>query len=164
MLYPRTFTIIVGGLILLTTPSCGRHSPGSFWKKFHSRAIIHQQSDQGPWGGHRHIVWYHDVAHIFTPDDLLEFAAKHDWQVVDSIYLYTDTLYNATHPETGNYTENLMQEKVWPKLPQGRGILYTFSTPWIAVKPGNEEQTPENGFAWINQQGTQMAIFHFWGE
>ena len=140
--------------------------PAGFWKDFHKDLIVTKNSDQGPWGGHREIYWESETANAFADKEIIEFANKNDWKLIDSISFSADTLTKNSFSNMKNddYSLDILKESVFLKLKPNDSKLFIFKTTWLAVEPGNARDTFENGFAVINSDGTELRIFHLWGE
>jgi len=42
--------------------------------------------------------------------------------------------------------------------------VYKFKTGWTTVDPGTDNSIEENGFVIINVKGTEMSVYHLWGD
>ena len=146
--------------------SCNKTTPAGFWTDFHKDLILTKDSDQGPWGGHREINWKSEANNTFTDKELIEFAAKNDWQLLDSISFSADTLTKNSFSKLINddYSLNILNESILPKLKTNDNKVFIFKTTWLAIEPGNTRETFENGFAVLNSDRTELKIFHLWGE
>ncbi len=150
--------------VLMT--SCNNTTPAGFWTDFHKELILTKNSDQGPWGGHREINWKSEFANTFIDKELIEFANKNDWKLLDSISFSADTLTKNSFSKLKNddYSLDIINESILPKLKINDNRLFIFKTTWLAVEPGNTRETFENGFAVLNSDGTELRIYHLWGE
>lgn len=150
--------------VLLT--SCNKTTPAGFWTDFHKDLILTKDSDQGPWGGHREINWKSESNNTFTGKELIEFADKNDWKLLDSISFSEDTLTKNSFSKLKNddYSLYILNESILPKLKSNDNQIFIFKTTWLAVEPGNARESFENGFAIINSDGRELKIFHLWGE
>lgn len=146
--------------------SCNKTTPAGFWKDFHKDFMLTKDCAQGPWGGHREINWKSESNNTFTDKELIEFADKNDWQLIDSISFSADTLTNKSFSKLKNddYSFDILNESILPKLKTNDNKVFIFKTTWLAVDPGNTRETFENGFAVLNSDRTDLKIFHFWGE
>jgi len=152
-------------LTVLVT-SCNKTTPAGFWTDFHKDLMLTNDSDQGPWGGHREINWKSESNNTFTDKELIGFADKNDWQLLDSISFSADTLTKKSFSKLKNddYSFDILNESILPKLKTNDNKVFIFKTTWLAVEPGNTRETFENGFAVLNSDRTELKIFHFWGE
>ncbi len=152
-------------MIVLVT-SCNKTTPASFWKGFHKDLTLTKNSDQGPWGGHREINWKSEYTNTFTDKELIEFADKNDWKLLDSISFSADTLTKKSLSTLKNddYSLDILNEIILPKLKTNDNRIFIFKTTWLAVEPGNARETFENGFAVLNSDGTELKVYHLWGE
>lgn len=146
--------------------SCNKTMPAGFWTDFHKDLILTKNSDQGPWGGHREINWKSETNNTFTDKELIEFAKKNNWKLLDSISFSVDTLTKNSFSKLKNddYSLDILNENVLPKLKSKDNRIFIFRTTWLAVKPGNTRETFENGFAVLNSDGTELKVYHLWGE
>lgn len=160
----QTLLLLFTLLLLLT--SCKETTPASFWTNFRKDLIVTINSDQGPWGGYREIYWKGDKAKVFTDSDIIAFAEKNDWKLVDSISFSRDTVTKNSFSKLKNddYSNDILKESVVPKLKSTDNKLFVFKTTWLAVEPGNTRETFENGFAVLNTDRTELNIYHLWGE
>jgi len=146
--------------------SCDKTTPAGFWTDFHYDLMLTKDSDQGPWGGHREINWESESNNTFTDEELIEFADKNDWKLLDSISFSVDTLTKKSFSKLKNddYSLDMLNESILPKLKTNDNRIFIFKTAWLAVEPGNTRETFENGFAVLNSDGTGLKVYHFWGE
>jgi hypothetical protein len=152
--------------LTILASSCGETTPASFWTNFHKGRILTKVSDQGPWGGHRVICWKSETNNTFTHSEVIDFAEKNEWKLVDSISFSADTLSENSFSRLKNddYSREILNENVWPKLEPDDHKVFIFRTGWLAVQPGNSHETFENGYAVLNSDGTKLKIYHLWGE
>jgi len=150
--------------VLLT--SCNKTTPAGFWVDFHKDLMLTKNSDQGPWGGHREIIWKSEADNIFSDKELIEFADKNDWKLLDSISFSADTLTKNSFSKLkiDDYSLCILNESILPKLKSNDNKIFIFKTTWLAVEPGNARETFENGFAVLNSNGKELKIYHLWGE
>lgn len=146
--------------------SCDKTTPAGFWTDFHKDLVSTKNSDQGPWGGYRAINWISKANHTFTDKELIEFATENDWILLDSISFSVDTLTknNISKLKIDDYSLDMLNESILPKLKTNDNRIFIFKTTWLAVEPGNARETFENGFAVLNSDGTELKIYHLWGE
>ncbi len=163
----RTIIIIltIFSLTVLVT-SCNKTTPAGFWTDFHKDIILTKNSDQGPWGGHREIKWKSEAYNTFSDKELIEFADKNDWKLLDSISFSADTLTKKSFSKLKNddYSLDILNDSILPKLKTNDNRIFIFKTTWLTVEPGNTRETFENGFAVLNADGTELKVYHLWGE
>lgn len=162
--YLRNILIISGLLVQLL--SCKTTTPAGFWTSFHKELLLTKQNDQGPWGGYREIKWKTVEPNTFIDTELILFAEKNNWTFIESLSISADTLTNSS-PSTqklDDYSLVLVRQKILPMPASNDARIFVFKTPWLAIEPGNARETFENGFAVINKEGTELKVFHFWGE
>ena len=169
----KVFLLLVF-LWTLTFASCNIATPAGFWKNYKSELLVKNISDQGPYGGHRAIYWKSKIQKTFTSCDVLEFARRNGWTLIDSSKFSEDQTtqwtYNnqAVFPLTsiGFSVRHLNDADLadFPRWFGGQVIVYKFTTGWLTIEPGTDNSTDENGFAVISSDGVQMAVYHLWGE
>lgn len=146
--------------------SCNQTTPAGFWKDFHKDLIVTKNSDQGPWGGHTEINWKSESTNTFTHKEVIEFADKNDWKLLDNISFSADTLAKNSFSKLKNdgYSLDILNESILPKLKTNDNRMFIFKTTWLAVDPDNTRETFDNGFAVLNSDGTELKVYHLWGE
>ena len=151
--------------IIFFTTACSKITPAGFWTGFHKNLITISENDQGPWGGHRKIVWNSGVS-FFNVEEIIDYAKKNDWQLTDSIMFSTDTLTKESRIKYKNddYSLTIFREMVLSELHPNDNRAFVFMTTWLAVEPGNTRETFVNGFVVLNSDGTEMKMYHLWGE
>jgi hypothetical protein len=153
------------GLIILCE-SCSNLSPAGFWTSFHQELIIKHESDQGPWGGKRIIHWKTKSTKPFNEKELLNYATKNDWKLLESHSFETSTENNTNFKrlKSNEYSlDKLLKEVLTKEIIQG-WKLYVFKTTWMLVDQKDIGETFENGFILLNSSKTELKIIHFWGE
>ena len=155
--------IFILTLIVLAT-SCTKTTPAGFWTNFHKDLIIKKNSDQGPWGGHREIYWKSENEKTFTSREIIDFALENGWQLTDSLIYTNDSLRPLTNYFDTGYSLDILKESVLEQIKSGDNYIFVFKTGWIAVEPGNARDTEKNGFVTINSNGTELKVYHLWGE
>ena len=150
-------------LIALIT-SCNKTTPSAFWTNFHRNLITAKISDQGPRGGHREIHWKSEQGKPFTLKEVIEFASRNGWQLTDSLTYTKDSLVKLTNYSDKNYSFDILKENIIKRNHSVDNYILIFKTGWIAVEPGNARETEKNGFVQINSNGTELMIYHLWGE
>ena len=155
-------------LLLAFCTSCTNNfSTGAFWKDFHKSAIKKEHNDQGPFGGCRDLYWKSDKE-VFNTNEVIDFANKNGWEFVDKITIPKDTLIN--WQELGfyfSYKKDFWQGDNIINFPVeilSNATLLRFKTSFIAVEPGNANETEVNGYVLINDDSNEMSIYHLWGE
>lgn len=157
--------LTIFSLTVLVT-SCKKTTPAGFWTDFHKELILTKNSDQGLWGGEMEIYWKSETSSTFTDKELIEFADKNDWKLLDSISFSADTLTKSCFfkLKSDDYSLDILNESILPKIKSKDSKIFIFKTTWLNVEPGNTRQTFENGFAVLNSERTELKIFHLWGE
>lgn len=150
-------------LTVLAT-SCSKTTPSGFWTNFHKDLITTKDSDQGPWGGHIEIHWKSEISKTFSSREIVDFASKNGWQLTDSLIYTSESLRQLTNYSDTDYSIDILKENVLKRINSIDKYIFVFKTSWIAVEPGNARETEKNGFAVINSNGTELIVFHLWGE
>lgn len=138
-------------------------TPAGFWMNFKDDLIVTKNSDQGPWGGYREIYWESKKEKTFNATELIDFASRNGWHVTDSLTYKKSYLKSLTNYDN-DYSFAILNEKVLARITSADIRIFVFNTGWIAVEPGNFRDTDKNGFVVINSPGTDLRIFHVWGE
>jgi hypothetical protein len=161
----KKYILAIFSLTFLVT-SCSKITPSAFWTDFHNGFVTTTNSNQGPWGGQREIAWKSEINNTFKDKDLIEFADKNDWKLIDSMSFSADTLTKNTFAKLKNddYSLQILNEFILPKIKSKNGKIFVFKTTWLNIEPGNTRETFENGFGVLNSNRTELEIFHFWGE
>lgn len=149
-------------------------APAGFWKSYHKDLLLKEINDQGPYGGHRAIYWKAGKTNIFRASDFISFAQKNGWALIDSLtFTHEQTnkwTYNnkAIFPLTSaGFSDSVLNSNELEHFPRwfgGQVKVYKFQTGWITIQPGTDDSIAENGFVVVNSNGTEMAVYHLWGE
>jgi len=169
---PRIFFLLFALLILT---SCSKTSPAGFWENFHREMLVKNISDQGPGGGHRAMHWISPKQNAFDSAAVIAFAGKNGWHLTKAYSFKQDSaakwMYDgkATFPlsNTGfnpydsfnNSTYSLFPRRINSDLK-----VYQFKTGWMAIEPGSDKSTEENGFVLVNDSASKMSVYHIWGK
>lgn len=115
-----------------------------------------QNSDQGPWGGHRHIQWKGRQDVHISVSEINVFATKNGWKLFKQ-YIFP-------LPENvSDYPYDQLKQLV-PLHMQAIGCrLLVFQTDWLLVAPGSDMETYYNGFVVLSADGTEWMMYHLWG-
>lgn len=159
---------------ILVIESCNKITPAGFWESYKTEYLIKQISDQGPYGGHRAMYWNNKKTSFFHSNNVLDFANKNGWQLVDSLELSNNQInkwiYNnqnvfpLTHTGFSDTLKNDAEMSDFPRWFSGPVKIYTFKTGWITIQPGTDNSFEKNGFVLFNADKTEMAVYHLWGE
>jgi hypothetical protein len=169
----KTF-ILLTLCLTLAFVSCNKATPAGFWKNYKGDFLVKNISDQGPYGGHRAIYWKVGNTNIFNSKNVLDFAIKNGWTLVDSsdfskdqtnqwiydnenVFPLTSTGFSDTLKSDGHLTD-------FPRWFGGQLRVYKFKTGWVTIEPGTDNSIEENGFIVISHDKTEMAVYHLWGE
>lgn len=161
-------------VLTITFVSCNKATPAGFWKSYQNDFLLKNISDQGPYGGHRAVYWKANKTNTFSSNSILHFAKKNGWTLVDSSSFNQDQTskwnYNGepVFPLTSiGFSDTLLNDAHltdFPRLFGGQLKVYKFKTGWVTIQPGTDNSIEENGFVVINIGGTEMAVYHLWGE
>lgn len=160
-------------MITLGLSSCKKVVPSIFWKDFMTKYLKEDISEQGLRGGHRAMYWKANKR-AFQQGDILKYASENGWKLVDSMSVQTEELskwiYNnapifplsytgfSTNPSNNSTYEN------FPRWITVESKIYMFETKWVTVEPGTDETNYMNGFVLLNNEGSEMSVYHLWGE
>jgi hypothetical protein len=133
--------------------------PAGFWTEYKKHFIEKNSSDQGPWGGKRIIHWKAEKPNAIVAKEMLDFASGNGWLIVDSLHFPANRL-----KEMKIFGEDISQINNFPKQISPNCTIYRFKTNWSLYEPGTDNSTDENGFVMITDDGTQMCVYHSWGE
>ena len=161
-------------ILTLAFISCNKTTPTGFWKNYKTDLLEKNISDQGPYGGHRAVYWKAEKPLTFETKNILDFAAKNGWTLTDSsefdqtqtikwtynnkgIFPLSNTGFNDTIKSISTYN-------YFPRWFGGQLKLYKFKTGWVTIEPGTDNSIEENGFVLLNQDKSELAVYHLWGE
>jgi hypothetical protein len=158
----------------LAIVSCNKAAPASFWENYKYNYLIKNISDQGPNGGHRAMYWDADQANVFQSSNVLRFAKKNRWTIIDSSAYNQNQINKWTYDSkaifpltSGGFSDTLLNDAQLEEFPRWFGgpvEVYKFKTGWVTIKPGTDNSIEENEFVIINDDKRQMAVYHLWGE
>ena len=163
---------------ILTTAclvSCNKAVPTGFWKDFKSDNLQKNIRDQGPSGAHRAMYWKSADENAFVSKQIIDFAAKNGWQLVDSSKFLADSLNGWTYNNKNifplssegfvpNFTITTTEFNYFPRWTTSALRVFAFKTGWISINAGTDDTNKVNGFVTISDNGTEMAVYHLWGE
>ena len=166
--------ILLTPILTLTFISCNKATPTGFWKNYKTDLLVKNFSDQGPFGGHRAVYWKSENLLRFDTKNILDFATKNGWTLTDSsefdqnhtvkwiynnkeIFPLSSTGFNDTIKSISTYN-------YFPRWFGGQLKLYKFKTGWETIEPGTDNSIEENGFVLLNQDKSELAVYHLWGE
>ena len=154
--------------------SCNKVTPTGFWKNYEINFLVKNISDQGPYGGHRAVYWKSEKPLTFDTKNILDFAAKNGWTLTDSSefdqtqtikWTYDDKeIFPLSSTGFNDTIENISTYNYFPRWFGGQLKLYKFKTGWVTIEPGTDNSIEENGFVLLNQDKSEMAVYHLWGE
>lgn len=150
--------------------------PGGFWEKYENKFIVKNESDQGPYGGHRTIHWTAKEKGTFDEKRILDFAISKEWYPTDTMRFsksdimdwYSDKIPVFPIYFKGTYKmyseDDLSAFTAFKRLITDDLTVYRFKTNWLLIYPGSNESTAENGYILIDKDGKQMTLYQMWGE
>ena len=164
-------------LLILTAvfTSCSPFpSPEGFWRDYEEEYQIEGLSDQGPWGGKRIIHWK-SKREKFNKSDVIKFAIENGWT------LQSDTIFASSLTDTWTYENRPIFPlyfkgfapyfdfdysgfKDYPRWISGDIRVLSFTTNYISIDPGTQEEIRTNGFIILNSGQNEMTLYHMWGE
>ncbi|PYS44941.1 MAG: hypothetical protein DMG13_33065 [Acidobacteria bacterium] len=62
------------------------------------------------------------------------------------------------------FGENSVHTKDMKRHIVGNAVLIRCDSGWIRVEPGSGKSSTAYGYILLNDDGSKMAIYHFWGE
>jgi hypothetical protein len=155
--------LLIPVILTVALSSCSM-MPASFWEKYRSELILEKNSDQGPWGGVRKIVWKCEKPDTFTAGQLIDYATRNGWQLTDSLTLIDGLPEMPTNASDADYSLSILRNEALRLPGPAARRIFLFKTGWIAVEPGNARDTEINGFLMLSMDGAWLAMFHRWGE
>jgi hypothetical protein len=149
--------------------------PTGFWKNYKGDLIKEDISDQGPWGGHRTMLWESKVRNQFETKEIIDFATNNGWTFVEEIRFDSGDIalwtYNRSMIFPLSHEGFDAKVKVnngtyayFPRWIAGNIELLKFRTEWVTVRPGSGKSNVAYGYVIINKNKTKMSIYHLWGE
>ena len=166
--------ILLTFILIIVFISCNKAIPTGFWKNYKANILVKNISDQGPYGGHRAVYWKSEKPFNFDTKNVLDFAAKNGWTLTDSLeFDQIQTMkwkYNRMEifPLTSaGFSDTAKSSSTYNYFPRwfgGQLKLYKFKTGWVTIEPGTDNSIEENGFVLLNQDKSELAVYHLWGE
>ncbi|MDR1403765.1 MAG: hypothetical protein LBJ60_08710 [Tannerellaceae bacterium] len=157
--------ILLGLACLIMHDSCAKLVPAGFWNEYQKQFIQEKESDQGPWGGYRKIVWESNKIKLFDTENIMDYSRSNGWLIADSLLFSNDSILILTNYGKTDYSFRILEDHIIPLLDMGSVYqIYVFTTGWIAVEPGNARETEKNGFVLLESGGKRMIVYHTWGE
>ena len=149
-------------------------SPEGFWLDYEDDYQTEDFSNQGPWGGKRIIHWK-NIRGEFDRSDVIQFATENGWTLQnDSIYVssLTDKWTYDNKPIFPLYFKGFAPQfdfiysgfEDYPRWISGDIRVLSFTSNYISIDPGTQEEIRTNGFIVLNSEQNQMTLYHMWGE
>ena len=171
----RLSLLLTSILTTVLLVACNKAVPTGFWKDFKSDHLQKNISDQGPWGGHRAMYWKSSDENIFTAKQVIDFATKNGWELVDSSKFLADSLVGWTYGNKNifplssegfvpHYTMTTSEFEHFPRWTTSGLSVFAFKTGWVSIQPGTDNSNEINGFVTISDNGKEISVYHLWGE
>lgn len=148
--------------------------PSGFWINYQKSHLKENLSNQGGHGGYRAMHWKAEKQEAFNSKELISFAEKNDWELVDSSTIPADKLTNWTfngkpifplsHTGFASSPENNSTYENFPRWINTDLKIYMFKTGWVMYEPGTNDSYDVNGFVVLNNDGSEISVYHLWGE
>jgi len=161
-------------ILTLAFISCNKATPAGFWKNYKSNFIVKNISDQGPYGGYRVIYWKATETENFNSKNVIDFANKNGWTLVDSSEFNQEQTNKWTYDNKPifpltfkGFSDTSLNDNILDDFPRwfgGQIKVYKFKTGWTTVEPGTGNTIEDNGFVVLNNDRTEMAVYHLWGD
>ena len=156
--------------------SCDRDMPSGFWKIFDEKSIVKNESDQGPFGGHRIIHWETSIPGTYNQKTIIDFATSNGWNVTDTVEISKSDMVdwhsnsklifpiylNGIHKKWTK--EDLRSYTAFERYIDSDLTIYRFKTDWILIYPGTDESTSENAYLLVDKNESKMTLYQLWGE
>jgi len=165
---------ILSILLLSFSVGCVKLTPSGFWVHFQSNFLKKNISDQGTWGGSRAMYWNANNQNTFTSKFILDYALKNGWTLLDSSEYTTSDIKNWQYIGESIFPLSLKgfdtvpcndeMYKHFPRWINSDIKLFKFKTGWLTIDPGTDKSIEVNGFVIVNCNGTEMSVYHLWGE
>ncbi len=155
--------------------SCVHSSPSGFWLDFNEKYQTNHINNQGPWGGIRVIHWKSEVEK-FDKNQIIEFAKANGW------LFKSDTTFKSYLTQTWLSNNKSIFPLYWkgfipmpdnsihseferfPRWISGNINVLSFNTNFISINLETQETILINGFIILNEQQSEMTLYHNWGE
>jgi hypothetical protein len=165
--------IIVCIFLMLGACSPIKTNPCGFWTAFKTEYLKNNSSNQGVRGGYTTLHWKAEGV-VFNPTEILSYANKNNWVLVDSVdvdskdllsWTYFNTpIFPLSHTGFSTVSSNNAVYKNFPRWITKSSKVYLFKTGWITIDPGTDESINVNGFVLVSNDHTEMSVYHLWGE
>ena len=154
---------------------CQKIEPAGFWTDFHRDLLKEQYNDQGPWGGHRAIYWTSERQKSFDTKNVIDFAFKNGWTIVDSTDYTSDEIkawtylgkpiFPLSHEGfNSTMTPSIKTYMYFPRWTNSDVLVLRFKTGWISILPGTDKENEINGVVMLSKDRRENAVYHLWGE
>jgi hypothetical protein len=168
----RTITVAICTIIFWLS-SCSKTTPSGFWKTFRVEYLKEDISNQGPQGGRRAMYWRARQG-AFNSHEVNAYADKNGWKLTDSLevqvmdmsaWVYNGhPIFPLSHEGFTAKAFNSSVHKDFPRWINAKSKVYMFKTNWEVIEPGTNEGDNLNGFVLLSDDGSEMSVYHIWGE
>lgn len=166
--------ITIGSVFfLLGACSPIKTNPCVFWTEFKAEHLKEKIINQGVRGGYTTLHWKAEGV-VFNPTEILSYANKNNWVLVDSVDVYSKDLLSWSYINTPIFplshtgfsaeSSNNAVYKNFPRWITKSSKVFMFKTGWITIEPGTDESNNVNGFVLVSNDHTDMSVYHLWGE
>ena len=129
---------------------------------------MRQQSDQGPWGGHRWIHWESPDVGAFPEVEVRQFAQNHGWRFVERTEVSSREMSDWTGVDGRNlfplfYPKQSGVSDDFRRHISRDSVILKFDSRWMREDAGTNEMSTAYGYVQLSKDGQQMAIYHLWG-
>ena len=153
---PRIIHAIpICALILVVASGCKSIPiPSGFWLSFDAHSIQNRTIDQGPWGGTLSLRWVTSSSSKFEVATIRKFAESHGWRYIEQQHHTGPSITSKWSASRSSTDPNFLP------IPS---TIIKFDSMWLREVPGTGEMNPAFGYAQISDDGSQLYVFHFWG-
>lgn len=153
---PRTISAIsLSALSLIALVGCkSAPIPSGFWLGYESYSIQERKIDQGPWGGTLSLRWLASSPSKFDAANIRRFAESQGWRYIEQRH-YAGASISIDGPSSKSSTD--------PSFLPTPSTIIKFDSMWLREVPGSGEMNPAFGYVQIADDGSQLYVFHFWG-
>jgi hypothetical protein len=159
-------------IISFCLSSCSK-LPAGFWENFDSDNLKINKCNQGPRGGYRAMYWKKSKG-FYNEKTLLNFATSNGWKlkritavklpIVQSWKNYDNHLvFPLSHD--GLDLQLRSENKDYGLFPRWINYacrLYEFQTNWVVIS--NDDSHTSLGYILLDDDNTQLSMYHLWGE
>jgi hypothetical protein len=150
------FSILVLSLVTLGPTGCKPSLiPSGFWLRYSHGALVERKIDQGPWGGMLGLRWVAARGSSLTKSDARGYAEANGWKFIDE----QPSVLQSPPPDHRKRSASSSE----PEFLTVPSRILRFDSGWLRENPGTGETSPSIGYVQVADDGSQMYVFHFWG-